>query len=249
MLSILEEIRQLYDHIYSVMPSEDKKDKSTLEATVDVLRYYAKIRSFLKKVYKLRHQLVADLNYVSRKIHLLTADGNDMLFFYGLQDKYLAIKVKAEPHKLKDSKFSIYFQMLDDFVLKFNENVQNIGSSSQDIIKLNDFFTQEIDQLQSYETDSSILNALDKFDKILMLSIKLIDLKIDIEASIHKMKENFTELKNQRDQVDEVITNIGLLADRFENGPAETTSALVASKTSFITSICLSVALMVGLLV
>ena len=245
-LHILEEVRQLYNDIYDVLPSEDKKDKSTLEATVDVLRYYAKIRSFLKKVYLLRKQLLSDLDYVSDKIHLLTADGNDMLFFYGLQDKYLAIKIKAEPHKLKDSKFSIYFQMMDDFVLKFNENVQQIGASSQDVLKLNDFFTKEIDQLQSYETDSSILNALDKFDKILMLSVKLIELKIDIETSVHKMKESFIKLQKQKDQVEEVLNNINLLADHFENGPATTTSALVSNKESLIAAFCFTVILTIG---
>lgn len=242
LIEILQNIQQLYNDYYASLPSEDKPDKSTLEKTVDVLRYYAKIRSFVNKVMMYRERLASDLHYVHDKLHLLTAKENDMLFFYNLSDKYFEIKVDAERNKSKDSKYEIYFQMMDDYTLKFNEEVEKIGTASQALFNLSNVFTTEINQLQKYETESSILNALDKFDKILMLTIHLIELKIDMENALKNLLEAFEELRGYRAQINEVIDNMGRLNDHYDGISkieAEVKASKKGVKVMITTVVCL----------
>lgn len=183
--------------------------------TVDVLKFYAAIRNFIKSVIINKHQLLQDLVFVHNKIHLLKTSENDMLKFYNLEEKYMDVKIKSAPFDAKDQKFSIHFKQINNYTVDFNNEVKKIGVAAADLFKLNDFFTNEITQLEHDNYDHAVVNALDKFDKVLMMTVKLVEMKIDIENSIGAMKGGMIELKDLRLKVEADILNIERLTEFY----------------------------------
>lgn len=86
--------------------------------TLDILRYYAKIREFLKTVLSQRNQLIKEINYLSGKIDSLKFTKRDMINFYSMQDKYYKVELKRIVRR-NDSRFISLDKDLDTLTVKF----------------------------------------------------------------------------------------------------------------------------------
>lgn len=206
-------MRAIYDAYYDALPSEE--NDSTLSKTVDVLKFYSRIREFIKKVILNKHQLLQDLVFVHDKVHSLSASENNMLSFYDLEEKFLDVKAKANRFEEKDQKFSIYFSQINNFNGQFEAEVKKIEAAAADLFKLNDFFTEKLSKLEETNQEDKITNVLDKFDKVLTMTVRLIELKIDLENAIEEMKGGMIDLKDLRLKIEADILNVEKLTEFY----------------------------------
>ncbi len=97
--SLSEMLTNLYN-IYAVffhsLPSTEGTKKNTLEHTMEIVQFYAKIRRFFDYVISNENQIQEDIRYLEGKTHLLEATEQDMLAFYNLDHKYYKIKKKQK---------------------------------------------------------------------------------------------------------------------------------------------------------
>ena len=218
LVSTLDTVRDIYEAYYELLPSDDEEDeeKTTLETSVDVLRLYAKLREFAKKVYHNKEKLLQDLVFIHDKIHMIHTSENDMLSFYGLDEKYYEVSTKAAEYRARDEKFDFYFKDINNYTLKFNDRVKEIGVASSDLFKLNSFFEKEIEGFGENNHASEIINVLDKLDKALMMLVRLTDLKTDIENTISVIRNSSMELKELKLQIESDINNMERLIEFYE---------------------------------
>lgn len=64
---------------------------------------------------------------------------------------------------------------------EFENDVKTLKANFMKFIKLHEFFEREIDSIQSSQQDDNVLNALEKFDKVMMLTLRILELKIELE--------------------------------------------------------------------
>ena len=245
LVSTLDTVRDLYDAFYELLPSDDEdgEEKTTLETSVDVLRMYAKIRELVKKVYHDRHQLLQDLVFIHDKVHMIHTSENDMLSFYGLDVKYSEAKIKSSTYMAKDEKFSIYFKEINNYTLKFNDRVKEIGAAAADLFRLNEFFRQKIEKFDENNYEHIVINVLDKLDKVLMTLVELTELRTDIQNSISAIKNSFLELKELKFQIESDIANVERLVEFYALEEKNKAQAKVGKGNSIITVTLIAFAL------
>lgn len=215
MLTMLDRIRSIYDSYYEALPSDEAEKKSVEEKNLDVIRFYAKIREFIKTVIMNKHNLLSDLVFIHDKVTQLRSTEEDMLKFYGLSKQFFDIKIQSSKYQELDKKFDLYFKQINGYTLSFDDQIKKINASAADLFKLNDFFSYEIDQLEHSNTTNKIVGVLDKFDKVLNLIVKLIELKIDIENSIEVIKSSLMEIKHLRIKIEEELLNVQKLTEFY----------------------------------
>lgn len=65
-------------------------------------------------------------------------------------------------------------------------------------VKLHNFFEREIDAIQESEEQNSVVNALEKFDKIMMLTLRILELKVEIQQNLKEVKDRVQNLTTYR---------------------------------------------------
>ena len=71
---------------------------------------------------------------------------------------------------------------------KYENSVKLVKNNTFELTKLHNFFEREIDQLKRDGEGNQVMKALDKFDKILMITLWVLELKKTIYESINKVK-------------------------------------------------------------
>lgn len=215
MLTMLDRIRSIYDSYYDALPSNEAENKSVEEHELDVIRFYAKIRDFIKTVMMNKHNLLSDLVFIHDKVTQLRSTEEDMLKFYRLSKQFFDIKMQSSKYQELDKKFDLYFKQISGYTLSFDDQIKKINASSADLFKLNDFFSYDIDQLEQSNTTNKAMGVLDKVDQVLNLTVKLIELKIDMENSIEVIKSSLMEIKHLRIKIEEEMLNVQKLTEFY----------------------------------
>lgn len=70
--------------LYESMPTSTSSSSSSggLSTTINILKFYAKLRSFLTLVLNSRTSIVKQANYLAAKLNTMTFTRSDMIVFY-----------------------------------------------------------------------------------------------------------------------------------------------------------------------
>ena len=226
LVRVLSDIWDIYQRFFAALPEREENGKGAMGKTMGILRFYAKMRNFVKIVFLEKDELFGDVRFLESRVSMLRFEGEeDMVRFYDLGFKYDNLKARIGSDNNRSSAFLESQAELQEINEKFEIEIKSILSSAYDLSKLNQFFTNEIEEITKNSSENDVLNALDKFDKILMMTIRVIELKIEIEQSVGDLKEGIEELKKYRVQVEDVI--IGM--EKSLEGKVVLTEGLVVS--------------------
>lgn len=70
-----------------------------------------------------------------------------------------------------------YLSQMDSLALEFEGDVKTLKENMMKFVKLHGFFEKEINSIRESEQDNNILTALEKFDKVMMLTLRILELK------------------------------------------------------------------------
>ncbi len=162
-----------------------------------------------------------------------------MMTFYGFEYKYYSVREKISEMDEDDRShyklpIELKEQELNEISELFQDDVKYILSNSYDFFQLQEFFEQEIKEIERTDNNNDLMNALSKFDKILMLTVRLLELKGDLETSIQNMKEFLKKLITHRKQVERVILDFDLIVDKKYMVPKIKHSILVGPITMIL---------------
>ena len=234
LLDVLNFVGHLYTDIFNSLPQEPEgKEKGGLEKTLDVLRFYSKVRNFLMVVIQSRQQLIEDINFLEGKVHALKTEREEMINFYGLDHKYFKVKLKMIRYS-NDDKFKSYMNDLDTIQATFEKDVKTILKFAYIFGNQTATFIKEINDLQRNESSNNVLNALDKFDKIIMMTIRLIEVKISLEDSMENLKVSLNNLKTNKLALTETLNNIAKIGAK----EVDLKTAPLESEFGYILSVC-----------
>ncbi len=211
LMDVINIISSIYFDFYSSLPEQDTMKKGTLEKTIGILKYYAKIRTFLSTVFHKRDELVKNINFLEGKIHLFRTDVEDMLRFYNLQEKYFHVRIMNMSF-ISNSDFNSYQKDIEDINREYNKDITHLLHFAYELGKQSADFIEEINDLQRNEYNHSIMNVLEKFDKVIMITIRLLETKINIETTIESLQVSLRNLKKYRYSLNETILNMEKIA-------------------------------------
>ena len=219
LFDVVSDVNNIYSVFFNALPQdENQPGKGNLEKAVDILKFYAKMRRFVLFVLQNTEQLKNDVLFLDAKVSNLKTDENDMLEFFHLDHRYFKVQVEYQNMdqkklgSLKNS-FDENFETIRETSTQFEKDANKIISGIYSLKKFHDFFDKEIMELQENNFDSTILNALDKFDKIMMMTLRLLELKLDLEKSIKETQEGFQNIKLHEALLNETLTTLEKLDD------------------------------------
>ena len=179
------------------------------------------------------NELINDVHFLSTKVEKLKANEDDMLKFFNLQQKYYNIKLQASLYESQDSKFAKYFYEIHGISDNFNQHLKSILREVFNIGKYTEFFMNTIHHMYNVTQFSSVIDVLKTIDKILMMTLRLLEFHTDVTASIKQGKLSFNNLKQQRTQILNSLDKIETLTQYYKYGKANKTSdVLIETKKS-----------------
>ena len=146
----------------------------------------------------------------------MRADEDDMLKFYSLETEYLQAKLRSNRFELRDKKFSDYFLEIHDRTILFNEDINTILRETNNLSSYDTFFMETINSLNGMGTNTSIIAIAKTIDKILMLSLRLLEIRTEIKEVVNRIITSLKGLKVHRDFLTDYIKKIDDLAEYYE---------------------------------
>lgn len=150
---------------------------------------------------------------MQEKFDYMYYDKTFMVQFFGFKFKYENTMKELngmDPELKKKVKSLIdgYLEQLDSLALKFEEDVKTLKGNMMKFGKLHAFFEREINSIRESEQENNILNALEKFDKVMMLTLRILELKVELQEYMKSIKDRLTNLTTYRVNLENVILNL-----------------------------------------
>lgn len=231
LIEILNSISSIFDSYYEAIPPEIAQKGPESHQTGHVVQLYSKIGNFVKEVIIGKDQMKSNIDYINAKISQFKTTESDVIYFYGLERNYKTMTNKSKDYTASDSKFNAYFANIQKAVASFAQQATNIQAACSNLSKLNDFFALELSALQDLSASQTTIEMLEKFDKVLMLTVRLVEIRLDIENAIKTMKGNFLNMKDEKILIAENIVGAERLAE-YHSAKATQKSPLSSSTSS-----------------
>ena len=200
----------MYTNFYSNLPEENLEEKNKKNKNMSV--YMNSLQNFTREILMNSDSLMSDINYLENKLHNMKTGLENMMFFYNLEEKYDKLKIQLEVIDNEDIKKE--YETLQNYSTDYDIYEKNIKKYSYDLYKFNNFFAEQIKNIHSNEYLDQKSDAMDKFDKVLMLSVRLIELKVDLEKCLENLKENFENLKKLGIDLENTLLNLGEVVEK-----------------------------------
>ena len=110
-----------------------------------------------------------------------------MIDFYCYHNTYETISQQLKGY-YDDPKVSEYLKNIDKLAEKFAVEVKDAKFASDNLIRLELYFSAEIKEINQITAETEAQTSAQKYDRMMALGMKLIELKTEIEASITKLK-------------------------------------------------------------
>lgn len=162
-------------------------------------------QSFARYVVTESENLMNDINYFERKIHLLQPGEDQMMFFFNYSERYA--KLKAETSLLTDTNISRYWLKIRQYANQYDLGIRQAFKHAYNLYKLNLEFAAKIKFLSS-EATKGIQGAISKFEEVLSLSAALITKRAMIEDAIGQLKKMLSEFQILQYQTDSDLMSI-----------------------------------------
>ena len=234
LIAILNSIGSIYNYYYQILPNSENPSSSNSkwEKAEDMVMLYASIRSFATTVINDREKLAANIEYLNGKISLLKASEDDMLKFFGINQRYYRVRVAASNFDLLDRNFSTLYASIQACSIQFETDVKLIMAAFYDFYMLYKFFEVEIDALLNNSHQNQVINVLTKVDSAIMLLARILEVKNDITLSIDNTKKGFKDLANVRNTL---VTKIAALEALVEQKKLNELTKLKSSVSKIAT--------------
>lgn len=208
---ILENLGNIYTNFYAKLP--ENAEQGSIDDVGEMNGFIIKLKTFTRDVIMNSGELMNDINFLQRKIHLIKSGENEMIYFYNLEQKYGRLKTQSA--LMLKPKIREKWQEINEFSHNYNEEIKNLYKDSYELYKFNLSFANQIKKINYSHNNNAQNNALNKFDEVLMFSIKLIEVKVDLEKSLRNLKNSFEEIKMIGFKVDELLMDLGnIINDR-----------------------------------
>lgn len=221
LMNILSAIQSIFKNYYDALPGHiapsenENPEEAEKENFNRILEFYRKIRSFIHAVVFNKDNLFRDLGYFDAKVKTLGASEQKMLRFYGYQYKYYQLKADSNAYLSSNGdEINAQFDKVQKIHAHFDAEVNNIVSGAFDLSRLNDYFQTEISALADVGYQDRLTNALDKFDKVVMFVVRLIEIKMDIQKSISQAQKSLINCKSFRMDIEEAMMTVQNIVDK-----------------------------------
>lgn len=218
--NILNAIENIYKYYYQILPNQTNStnpsnpNESEHEHTLTVMSFYSRIRSFVHTVVYNREKLFRDLNYFKAKTDTLSSTEQEMLRFYGYQFKYYQLKSDSNAYMTTDGDLiNQQFDIGKKINAEFDIDVKNILAGAFDLARLNEYFQTEINALAAVGYQDRLVNALDKFDKVVMFVVRLVEIKMDIQKSMAETERSLLNCKTYRMDIEKAMMTVQKVID------------------------------------
>lgn len=218
--NILNAIENIYKYYYQILPDQTNSTKPINpkefehDQTLTVMSFYSRIRSFVHTVVYNREKLFRDLNYFKAKTDTLSSTEQEMLRFYGYQFKYYQLKSDSNAYLSTDGDLiNQQFEIIKKINTEFDIDVKNILAGAFDLSRLNEYFQTEINALAAVGYQDRLVNALDKFDKVVMFVVRLVEIKMDIQKSMAETERSLLNCKTYRMDIEKAMMTVQKVID------------------------------------
>lgn len=233
-LNITESIGKLYDAYFKIFPEtsavlKDESKKSFLDNTANILSFYGKLKNFVMAVWNEKDILRDEIQIIRTNITTLQTSELEMLRFFGLESSYTQMKIKSAPYEAFDPKFNSYYMDMVDITTNFQINVQRTLQIVVDLDNYTQLFLKAVDQLRKIginESSSEFINILSKIDTVLMFMGTILELRVELEATVKNSQIYLKALASERENLKSLLQKICNLADYYSLQNAETQSIL-----------------------
>lgn len=206
LILILNNIENLYSGFYQKLPEDPKMEKNP-ENLQNLNDYIKRLQIFTRDIMMNSDSLMSDMNYLENKIHKMQPGIEKMMLFYNLEEKFSKLKIQLTV--TKDEKIRGEFKELTNYSEDYDIYEKNIKKYSYDLYKFNDFFAAQIKNINQDPFSGNQGDSVDQFDKVLMLSVRLIEIKVDLEKCLENLKEDFENLQTLGFDIEKTILNLG----------------------------------------
>ena len=247
LIKTLSNIETTYDSYYNLLPQNDdiKSSSDMNEEAKNVMHFYGKVRAFVKTFFENHKQLTADLKFVTGRLGSMRSKKEGMIQFYGFENRFQQLQPKIATYETRDLKIPILYSELEVYSQKYDNHLIDISAASLDLVKLSNYFEREIADIAKGQEKDELLDAVDKFDKILRCTIYILDMRSKLVKSIQTIKEKLALLKNDRKQVENTLISLGDLVTKYqqEDLKNKTMNGTDPRLTSFAGKVALSAVL------
>lgn len=213
LINIVNGLGSVFSFFYEILPnkSETKPEQSTWEKISSFVTFYAKIRNFVTTVLFNQGGLKRDLEYLNGKVQLLKAGEMEMIKFYNLEMTYVKAKLDSMPFMLdpeNKQRFNYYWKDIKRASQKFEIDVKILLANSYDLTRLVEIFGSQMEALGDSKFNGSVISIIEVFDQVVMMIIRLIEVKVDLEKSLLDTLASLNNLMPRKAELIETFANI-----------------------------------------
>ena len=209
LVGLISDVNGMFTTIYKLLPKQEEaekeqeqtQDKSVLDHAYEVLKFYSQIRGFVNTVVFNRHLVIQDIVYLKDKVSNLHTSEEDMLYFYSLDVQHAKVKSRGSYYSKLDPKIDLFLKRVTDTSTDFQIDVKKILRAFFGFEKAVVFFDNDVRSLVSNINIQNPLEALKTVDRVVMILIRLIEIKIDIFRSLIELKDSFKNLIQYRTKI------------------------------------------------
>ena len=219
---LLSDINGVFTTIFNLLPSKKEAEeennsaqKSNFEKAYDILKFYSRVRGFVHALVYNRHLIVQDIQFLKDKVENLNSTQEDMLRFYGIEVEYARMVVASNKYS-NDLKIKKNLNNIRGITYNFSQDVKLALKSLFTLEKAIVFFDNDVRNVSHSINITNPYEALKTIDHVILMIVRLFEVKIDLFQSLVEMKTSLLNLKKYRSDITREIRGCQKLASYYE---------------------------------
>lgn len=182
----------------------------------ELYKFYGRVRAFVNNFFANREKLQDNLRFVLARLKTLRTDSSAMLDYFVLAHRYNVMKERSAPFENMDSRFRDYADDIKNLGESFNMFATTLLAATYNLEKIAQFFYQEVLQLQQKSSTNNLMDAVAKFNDILMFTVNMIEVRNDLKTSIQTIQRELQSSKDLRVKFDQLLINVESLIRNYQ---------------------------------
>lgn len=207
MTNSIESVQKKYAQYYSAFPFAEGESKLLVNSHEDVINYYERMRKFVRTVMEDRSDLVTQFFIIRHNNDLLVAGEKEMIAFYGYHNTYENINEQLKGFQ-QNPKVDEYQKDIDRVANEFATEVKQAHEASAKLVQQEAYFESEISQINQITAENESLVSMEKYDRMLALGVKLIQIRSELEANISDLKAALARISLLKAELDKNIAGL-----------------------------------------
>ena len=208
LIGMISDLNGVFNTIFDLLPNKEKieeekqksQNKNALDQAYDLLKFYSQLRGFINTVVYNRHLLIKDVMFLKDKFYNIHTDEDDMLYFYSLDTQFYKIKARGKNFDF-DPKIELFLQRITILSHEFQRDIKTVLRTFFGFEKAIIFFDNDVRDLVNSVNVQNPIQAIKTVDRVIMLIIRLIEVKIDILKSMKEMVKALKSLVSYRTKI------------------------------------------------